>query len=159
MAKQPAKKTPAKKVSTPSKTKNSSTASKSVVSKPKTVNKSSSDTTKVPTPYKTVYPPKKESYRSGNGKVSTLYTTPAKNKNGATVLTHADSTKLKSRYNNTVVEPARLQRNTERAKEGKAPLTTKDVYGNVNKENHSFSEKGKNFKDAPLKSVTVKKKK
>lgn len=110
---------------------------------------SKSDTTKIPTPYKTIFRDSKGVVRTG------LYGAVKKTKQGY-ALTSSDSTGKKGMYNNSIVEPARLKRNTERIKEGKSNVSSKDVYG-IESPNKAFSEKGKTFKEAPLKSVKKKK--
>ena len=122
---------------------------------PKKTVKSASDTTKIPTPYKTVYP----AYKGKKGEMSTdLYSIVAKSKtrNGYG-LTSPDTTKKKAMYNVNTVKPALNKRNSERIKEGKKPISQKQIFGDVNPDNNAFSSKGKSFKEAPLKIVKKKK--
>ena len=101
----------------------------------KTQIKSTSDTTKIPKPYKVL--------GSEIGARSPLGSAPT-----------ADSTKMKMKYNRDVVRPATIKRNTERIKEGKKQISK--VGGSALSASIGLSKKGKSFKEAPLKLVKKK---
>lgn len=91
------------------------------------------DTTKIPTPYKVS--------RSELGM-----------RIGSQIAPTPDSTKKKVKYNVQTVTPAILKRNQERAKEGKQPIKT----GSIITKGYGYSDKGKTFKESPLKTVKKK---
>lgn len=98
---------------------------------------SKSDTTKIPKPYKYSFD------EDGLGK--SVYI------KGSRIITKkpADSTVMKAKYNNKIVIPAILKRNSEREKEGKKPIAVSSIFGGINYA--GLSKSGKTFKESPLK--------
>lgn len=67
----------------------------------------------------------------------------------------ADSSVKKMKYNREVALPSTLKRNAERLKEGKKPIPYTGRKDNVNALGIGLSNKGKTFKEAPLKYKKV----